>query len=77
MVITEDFRYPATKGKKPFGLSIQQWYAKNIFLLSSQNQEVYNSFVKVMNLVRPITSLMKPSIIKDVLKFAISNSRKS
>jgi 2-polyprenyl-6-methoxyphenol hydroxylase-like FAD-dependent oxidoreductase len=77
MVITEDFRYPATTGKKPFGLSIQQWYAKNIFLLSSQNQEVYNSFVKVMNLVRPITSLMKPSIIKDVLKFAISNSRKS
>ncbi|MEH6994352.1 glutamate synthase subunit beta [Neobacillus drentensis] len=77
MVITEDLRYPATKGKKPFGLSIQQWYAKNIFLLSSQNQEVYNSFVKVMNLVRPITSLMKPSIIKSVLIFAFSNSRKS
>jgi 2-polyprenyl-6-methoxyphenol hydroxylase-like FAD-dependent oxidoreductase len=68
MVITEDFRYPATNGKKPFGLSIQQWYAKNIFQLSSQNQEVYNAFVKVMNLVRPITSLMKPKIIKSVLR---------
>jgi 2-polyprenyl-6-methoxyphenol hydroxylase-like FAD-dependent oxidoreductase len=77
MVITEDFRYPATKGIKPFGLSVQQWYAKNIFLLSSQNQEVYDSFVKVMNLVRPITSLMKPSIIKSVLIFAFSNFRKS
>jgi 2-polyprenyl-6-methoxyphenol hydroxylase-like FAD-dependent oxidoreductase len=75
MVITEDFRYPATKGKKPFGLSVQQWYAKNIFLLSSQNQEVYDSFVKVMNLVRPITSLMKPSILKVVLLHAFSKSR--
>lgn len=77
MVITEDFRYPATKGKKPFGLSLQQWYAKNIFHLSSQNQEIYNSFVKVMNLVRPITSLMKPGIIKSVLIFTFSRSRKS
>ena len=77
MVITEDFRYPATIGKKPFGLTIQQWYAKNIFLLSSQNQEVYDAFVKVMNLVRPITSLMKPSIIKSVLIHAFSRTRKS
>jgi 2-polyprenyl-6-methoxyphenol hydroxylase-like FAD-dependent oxidoreductase len=76
MVITEDYRYPAAKGKKPFGLSIQQWYAKNIFLLSSQNQEVYDSFIKVMNLVRPITSLMKPSILKVVLLHAFSKSRK-
>lgn len=75
MVITENYRYPAAKGKKPFGLFIQQWYAKNIFLLSSQNQEVYDSFIKVMNLVRPITSLMKPSILKAVLLHAFSKSR--
>ncbi|MEH7493656.1 FAD-dependent oxidoreductase [Neobacillus niacini] len=67
MVITEDFRYPATTGKRPFGLFIQQLYAKKIFLLSSQNKEVYDAFVKVMNLVRPISSLMTPSIIKAIL----------
>jgi hypothetical protein len=67
MVITEDFRYSATTGKTPFGLFIQQWYAKKIFLLSSQNKEVYDAFVKVMNLVRPISSLMTPRIIKNVL----------
>jgi 2-polyprenyl-6-methoxyphenol hydroxylase-like FAD-dependent oxidoreductase len=76
MVITEDFRYPATSGKMPFGLTIQQWYAKNIFVLSSKNQEVYDTFVKVMNLVRPITSLMKPSIIKSVLIHAFTRTRK-
>lgn len=68
MVITEDFRYPDTTGKKPIGLSLQQWYAKNIFLLSSQNQDIYNSFIKVMNLVRPISILMHPRIIISVLK---------
>ncbi|WP_419887288.1 glutamate synthase subunit beta [Neobacillus niacini] len=76
MVLTEDFRYPDTRGKKPFGLSIQQWYAKNIFLLSAQNQEVYNAFVKVMNLVNPINSLMRPGIIKSVLNRTFTNSRK-
>ncbi|WHZ00791.1 FAD-dependent monooxygenase [Neobacillus sp. YX16] len=71
MVITEDFRYPATNGKRPFGLFIQQWYARKIFLLSSQNKEVYDAFVKVMNLVRPISSLMTPRIIKSVLFHAL------
>ncbi|MCM2532401.1 glutamate synthase subunit beta [Neobacillus pocheonensis] len=72
MVITEDFRYPETTGRKPYGLFIQQWYAKNIFLLSSQNQDIYNSFIQVMNLVRPITILMLPRILKSVLKRAFS-----
>ncbi|WP_144548285.1 NAD(P)/FAD-dependent oxidoreductase [Bacillus sp. X1(2014)] len=72
MVITEDFRYPETIGKKPAGLSIQQWYAKKIFLLSSENQEIYNSFIKVMNLIRPMTILMSPRIIKQVLKKTLS-----
>ncbi|WP_026567568.1 NAD(P)/FAD-dependent oxidoreductase [Bacillus sp. UNC41MFS5] len=72
MVITEDFRYPETIGEKPVGLSIQQWYAKKIFLLSSENQDIYNSFVKVMNLVRPMTILMHPRIIKRVLKKTLS-----
>ncbi|MEH7302920.1 FAD-dependent oxidoreductase [Neobacillus drentensis] len=68
MVITEDFRYPETKGKKPLGLFIQQWYAKKIFLISSQNQYVYNSLYKVMNLIHPMTTLMHPRILKTVLK---------
>ncbi|CRK83050.1 FAD-dependent oxidoreductase [Neobacillus massiliamazoniensis] len=72
MVLTEDFRYPETIGKKPDALSFQQWYAKNIFLLSSENQEVFHSFIKVMNLIKPTTILMRPKIIKSVLKRAFS-----
>lgn len=72
MVITEDFRYPETVGKRPLGLSILQWYAKNIFLLSSQNQDTYHSLVQVMNLVRPMTILIRPRILKRVLKMTFS-----
>ncbi|WP_053362363.1 FAD-dependent monooxygenase [Bacillus sp. FJAT-27251] len=68
MVLTEDFRYPATKGKKPFGLPFLQWYAKNIFLLSSENPKIYDGFIKVMNLKRPMTILMHPKILIRVLK---------
>lgn len=68
MVITEDFRYQGVTGRKPVGLGIQQWYAKNIFILSSQDKEIYDAFVNVMNLVKPTTALMRPRIVKKVLK---------
>lgn len=73
MVITEDFRYPGITGKKPIGLSIQQWYARSIFLLSSQNEIIYNSFIKVMNLVQPTTILLHPNIFIRVIRGLLSN----
>ncbi|MEH7122493.1 FAD-dependent monooxygenase [Bacillus sp. JJ1773] len=75
MVIAEDFRYPATIGKKPAALSLQQWYAKNIFLLSSENKDVYSSFVNVMHLLKPTSTLMHPRIIKSVMKRTFTKNR--
>lgn len=68
MVVTEDFRYPDTKGKKPLGLPFLQWYAKKVFLLSSENPKIYDSFIKVMNLTAPMTILMQPKILWSVIK---------
>ncbi|WP_026576345.1 FAD-dependent monooxygenase [Bacillus sp. UNC438CL73TsuS30] len=68
MVLCEDFRYEAVKGKRPFGLKFQQWYVKEIFLLSAKNRKIYDEFIKVMNLVSPPTILFKPYILKEVLK---------
>ncbi|ULT59625.1 FAD-dependent monooxygenase [Neobacillus drentensis] len=75
MVLTEDFRYPDTIGRRPAGLSIQQWYAKKIFHLSSENKTIYNSFIKVMHLLRPTATLMHPRILKSVLKGTFTNHR--
>ncbi|NHM32544.1 glutamate synthase subunit beta [Neobacillus terrae] len=68
MVICEDFRYSEVKGKKPFGLAIQQWYVKKLFKISATNLSIYKDFVKVMNLTSPITTLFKPSTIKEIFK---------
>lgn len=53
--------------KKTIGLKIQQWYAKRIFLLSSENETIYETFIKVMKLVQPMTILMYPQILIRVL----------
>ncbi|SEC18055.1 glutamate synthase subunit beta [Paenibacillus sp. GP183] len=71
MVISEDYRFPDMKGQKPLGLSIKQWFVKKIYLLSSHDQRVYSSFIKVMNLVQPATILFHPSVILKVIKQAI------
>ncbi|KKB40348.1 NAD(P)/FAD-dependent oxidoreductase [Bacillus thermotolerans] len=71
MVITEDFRYPDITGKRSPFLKTQQWYAKQVYLLSSKNEHIYDTFVKVMNLVQPINSLMQPRILMSVLKRAL------
>ncbi|MGG1397180.1 glutamate synthase subunit beta [Bacillus salipaludis] len=68
MVLCEDFRYEGVKGKRPFGLKFQQWYVKQIFLLSAKNRKIYDELIKVMNLVSPPTSLFKPYILKEAFK---------
>ncbi|WP_432354492.1 FAD-dependent oxidoreductase [Sporosarcina sp. A2] len=77
MVLTEDFRYPGVTGKTPTGLTIQQWYSKKIFLLSASSQNVYASFIDVMNLVQPPTSLLRFGIMKEVLLHGVFKKRDS
>jgi flavin-dependent dehydrogenase len=73
MVLAEDFRYPETTGNKPYGLKLQQWYAKEIFLLSAEDSRIYDRFVKVMNLIGPMTILMHPKVVFRVLKKVFLN----
>ncbi|MCC3357186.1 NAD(P)/FAD-dependent oxidoreductase [Bacillus sp. REN16] len=76
MVLTEDFRYSETTGKKPLGFPILQWYARNVFLLSAKDKNIYDSFIKVMNLKRPMTILMQPLIVFAVLKKGLTKKRR-
>ncbi|PWV89136.1 2-polyprenyl-6-methoxyphenol hydroxylase-like FAD-dependent oxidoreductase [Paenibacillus cellulosilyticus] len=68
MIIIEDFRYHHVAGKKPLGLSILQWYTGRVFHRSSQNVDVYNAFIHVMNLLRPVSTLFSPSLLYKVLR---------
>lgn len=68
MILIEDFRYRHVAGKKPIGLSFLQWYTRRIFLRSSQNTDIYNTFIYVMNLLRPASTLFSPSILYKTLR---------
>lgn len=76
MVMAEDLRYPGISGKAPFGLSFQKWFSKQIFLLSAKDEKIYDSFIKVMNLVEPATTLLKPGILGRVFFISRSNTKK-
>ncbi|MBP1933315.1 FAD-dependent oxidoreductase [Ammoniphilus resinae] len=67
MILIEDFRYPHVSGRKPRGLRFLQWYIRRVFRLSSEDTDIYNSFIYVMNLLRPATTLFSPSILCKVL----------
>ncbi|MFK7693546.1 FAD-dependent oxidoreductase [Paenibacillus sp. HJGM_3] len=68
MIMIEDFRYHHVVGKKPLGLALLQWYTRRIFHRSSQNTEIYNAFLNVMNLLRPVSTLFSPSILYKLLR---------
>ncbi|GMK42847.1 glutamate synthase [Paenibacillus sp. CCS19] len=68
MIIIEDFRYPHVAGKKPLGLTLLQWYTRRIYHRSSQDTDVYNAFIHVMNLLCPVHTLFSPSILYKVLR---------
>ncbi|MEW9668481.1 NAD(P)-binding protein [Ammoniphilus sp. 3BR4] len=68
MILIEDFRHRHVTGNKPMGLTFLQWYTKRIFQRSSQDTDIYNAFVYVMNLLRPANTLFHPSVIWKALR---------
>ncbi|WP_053368810.1 FAD-dependent oxidoreductase [Bacillus sp. FJAT-27245] len=76
MVMAENLRYPGISDKIPFGLSFQQWFTKQIFLLSAKDEKIYDSFIKVMNLVEPAAILLKPGILGSVFLNNRGNRKK-
>ncbi len=71
LATSEDFRYPKTQGKKPFGLPILHWYTGHIFALSATDQQVYMAFGRVMHLLNGSAGLFQPAIALKVIGHAL------
>ncbi|MEZ4379713.1 MAG: hypothetical protein R3A79_00075 [Nannocystaceae bacterium] len=67
LATTEDFRFPETTGRRPFGLAFLQWYIGHILELSATHPEILRRFMLVMNLLSGPLVLLTPSIILTVL----------
>ena len=68
MAAGEDFRYPETEGKKAPGTDLLNAYVARVHRATHHDPVVLAEFLKVMNLMLPPTSLMRPAILWRVLR---------
>ncbi len=66
--VGEDFRFPQTTGPKPGGVDLINRYVAAVHRATRFDPEVGRAFLKVMNLLEPPTSLMKPGMMWRVWK---------
>ena len=64
----EDFRYPEVQGKRPLGTKFLHRYMRKVHLAARHDETVCQAFFDVANLLKPPTSLFKPSILLRVLQ---------
>jgi 2-polyprenyl-6-methoxyphenol hydroxylase-like FAD-dependent oxidoreductase len=64
---SEDFRYPATEGKRPLGIGLFQWYTRRLLEAAAETPELALRFYHVMHMLKPPTTLFAPRVLAAVL----------
>lgn len=64
---SEDFRYPATQGKRPVGIGLFQWYTRRLLEAAAVNPRLALRFYHVMHMLKPPTTLFAPRVLAAVL----------
>lgn len=68
MATAEDFRWPSTEGPKPKRITkFMHWYLDQVIVLIPENPEVYQTFLSVMNMIRPPRDLFQYHLLMRVL----------
>jgi 2-polyprenyl-6-methoxyphenol hydroxylase-like FAD-dependent oxidoreductase len=69
MAIGEDLRWPTTIGAKPNTiLRLMHAYIDRVIMVAVENPKVYQTFLEVMHMLKPMSALFKPSILIQVLE---------
>jgi flavin-dependent dehydrogenase len=63
LAVGEDFRYPETEGRKSILTDLLNAYVLKVHTATHHDSVVYAQFLRVMNLLEPPASLLKPGII--------------
>ena len=64
---SEDWRYPETGGKRPFGTGFFQWYIRRLLQGAATDARLALSFYQVMHMLKPPTILFAPRVLAGVL----------
>jgi 2-polyprenyl-6-methoxyphenol hydroxylase-like FAD-dependent oxidoreductase len=65
---TESQRWPATRGYQPPGAKLLLRFVDRFYAVAAQDHQLHRLFLQVMNLEKPITALMTPSVLWKVLR---------
>lgn len=64
---SEDFRYPATEGKRPVGIALFQWYTRRLLEAAAESPRLALRFYHVMHMLKPPVTLFAPRVLAAVL----------
>lgn len=67
LAASEDFRYPQTQGKRPFGVNLLNTYARRVHELSTFDPQVTLLLYHVLQAIQPPMALFHPSLLMKVL----------
>jgi 2-polyprenyl-6-methoxyphenol hydroxylase-like FAD-dependent oxidoreductase len=70
MANSADFAYRGTQGHRPRGLTVSNWYLKQVILATHVSPAVVGALLRVQHLMEPGTALLRPAMIADVLRGA-------
>jgi len=65
-----DFNYPETTGSRPRGITVRNWYGRQIAYASQLDPEINTAFTSVQHLVSPPSILFRPAFVARVLRLA-------
>ncbi len=68
LTVTEDFKFPETQGVPPKMPSFLLKYFNKLNRVVNQDEVIYRSFAKVLNMMSEPTILLRPSIVWRVLR---------
>lgn len=68
VTLAEDFKFPETQGTPPKIPKLIERYFNKLSRVMNQDPVLFKAFVQVLNLVKPPTSLFRPSLIWRVIR---------
>ncbi|MBN3760588.1 monooxygenase [Burkholderia sp. Ac-20365] len=66
IAVGNDLRHPQVKGARPPKLRFINWYIGKLYVAATRDSMLATEFLKVVNLIRPPSSLLSPAIVRRV-----------
>jgi hypothetical protein len=74
--VGSDLAYPEVEGQRTVMMRLLNWYVSKLQIAAHTDPQVFIAFLKVINMVAPAPSILKPDILWRVLKANMGASQR-